>query len=252
MKLFGKWVVLSCILTIAGPAFAEKSGAEQMREFEFNSRKANIANYTLPAQPLSGKALVYVVRPGTGGGLVRFNVFVDSKDAADEVGNTRGGEYIYFNVSPGLHRIFSKAENWAETQVSVNAGDIIFIKQEVNIGFLMAGNSLSMLGEVDGKFQVKHLKKGEILRSDYIGAKDAASSPEHAVSPPTAEKSDLPTKPVASVPDQKPTRDAASPAPQVVGTEVAQKLRELQSLWKDGLLTDEEYKAKKSQLIDRL
>jgi len=58
------------------------------------------------------------------------------------MGFTHSSQYIYFNLSPGEHKIYSKAENWPETQVSVQAGDIIFIQQEPSMGFVMARNEL--------------------------------------------------------------------------------------------------------------
>ena len=72
--------------------------------------KAEIAEYHLPKLPEAGKAIVYVVRPTSVGGLIRFNVFVNDKEPQSEMGYTRGSQYIYFNLTPGDHQILSKAE----------------------------------------------------------------------------------------------------------------------------------------------
>lgn len=128
--------------------------------------KAAIAGFQLPKLPEPGKAIVYVVRPSGLGGLIRFNVFLNDQEANSEMGYTRGSQYIYFNVPPGDHKIMSKAENWAETLVNVKAGDIIFIQQETSMGFIMARNSLSMLEEVPGKYHVKTLTVGTIIKTD--------------------------------------------------------------------------------------
>jgi hypothetical protein len=128
--------------------------------------KAAIAGFELPKLPEPGKAIVYVVRPSGLGGLIRFNVFLNDQEANSEMGYTRGSQYIYFNVPPGDHKIMSKAENWAETLINVKAGDIIFIQQETSMGFIMARNSLSMLEEVPGKYHVKTLTVGTIIKSD--------------------------------------------------------------------------------------
>jgi Protein of unknown function (DUF2846) len=125
--------------------------------------KSETATYKLPKVPEPGKAMVYVVRPSGVGGLIRFNVFVDDQEAASEMGHTRSSQYIYFSVKPGEHRIYSKAENWAETQVSAQAGDIIFIQQEPAIGLIMARNSLFKLDDYVGKYHVKNLTVGTIL-----------------------------------------------------------------------------------------
>lgn len=128
--------------------------------------KADVANYRLPILPPDGKAIVYVVRPSSLGALIRFNVFVDSKDPAAEMGYTRGAQYIYFNLQPGTHKILSKAENWAESEVNVRAGDIIFIEQIPNMGFLMARNTLIKIEPYKGKYHVKRIKLGTIKKTD--------------------------------------------------------------------------------------
>jgi hypothetical protein len=107
-----------------------------------------------------------VVRPSGLGGLIRFNVFVDNQEAASEMGYTRSSQYIYFNLEPGDHQILSKAENWAETNINVAAGDIIFIQQEPTMGILMARNSLFKLQDYEGKYHVKTLEVGTIIKTD--------------------------------------------------------------------------------------
>ena len=119
-----------------------------------DAMKAEVANFQLPKLPEAGKAIVYVVRPSPLGGLVRFNVFLDDQEAQSEMGYTRASQYIYFNVSPGDHKVYSKAENWAETLVSVKAGDVIFIEQELGVGIIMARNTLLKLEEIPGKYHV--------------------------------------------------------------------------------------------------
>ena len=128
--------------------------------------KAETATYQLPKLPEQGKAIVYVVRPSSVGSLIRFNVFVDDQEAASEMGFTRGSQYIYFNLLPGEHKIYSKAENWAETLVSAKAGDIIFIQQEASMGILMARNNLFKVEDYQGKYHVKTLTVGAITKSD--------------------------------------------------------------------------------------
>jgi hypothetical protein len=128
--------------------------------------KSEVAKYQLPKTPEPGKAIVYVVRPSGLGGLIRFNVFVDDQEAASEVGYTRSSQYIYFNLSPGEHKILSKAENWAETLVNAQAGDIIFIQQEPTMGLIMARNNIFKIEDYVGKYHVKSLTMGTILKSE--------------------------------------------------------------------------------------
>lgn len=128
--------------------------------------KAETSTYQLPKLPEPGKAIVYVVRPSSLGGIIRFNVFVDDQEASSEVGYTRLGQYIYFNLAPGEHKIYSKAENWAEIAVSVKEGDIIFIQQEPSMGLIMARNNIFKLENYQGKYHVKTLKIGTILKAE--------------------------------------------------------------------------------------
>lgn len=131
-----------------------------------DAMKAETANYQLPKLPDAGKAMVYVVRPSGLGGLIRFNVFVDNQEAASEMGYTRSSQYVYFSVQPGEHKIYSKAENWAETSVSAKAGDIIFIQQEPAMGIIMARNNLFKVEDYEGKYHVKTLTLGTIIKTE--------------------------------------------------------------------------------------
>ncbi len=128
--------------------------------------KAEVATFQLPKLPPPDTAIVYVVRPSSLGGLVRFNVFLDDEQAASEMGFTRGSQYIHFNVAPGKRRLYSKAETAAEIEIDAKAGDILFIQQEPSIGIIMARNNLMKLEELPGKYHVKTLTLGTVLKMD--------------------------------------------------------------------------------------
>lgn len=72
--------------------------------------KADVSTFQLPKLPEPGKCIVYVVRPSSLGGLVRFNVFRDDQEANSEMGYTRSSQYIHFNIPPGDHKVYSRAE----------------------------------------------------------------------------------------------------------------------------------------------
>ena len=131
-----------------------------------DAMRSQVEGFTLPKLPEKGKAVVYMVRPSGLGGLVRFNVFVDDQEAQSEMGFTRSSQFIWINLAPGQHKIYSKAENWAETLVEAKAGDIIFIEQEPGMGIIMARNSLKSLDEVTGKYHVKTLTPGTMIKAD--------------------------------------------------------------------------------------
>jgi hypothetical protein len=155
-RVFGAVVLVAALAAITG--CASLPSPEVM--------KAETAQFQLPKLPEAGKAIVYVVRPQGAGALIRFNVFVDDQEAASEMGYTRGSQYIYFNVTPGEHKLFSKAENWAEMNVSAKAGDIIFIQQEPSMGIIMARNNIFKIEDYQGKYHVKTLTMGTIIKSD--------------------------------------------------------------------------------------
>ena len=106
--------------------------------------QTELANYPLPKPAVADKGLVYVIRPSNVGMAVRFNVFLDNKEPASQMGYNRRNQYIYFYVALGQHVISSKAENWSDLTVSVKAGQIVYLKQEVDMGSVMSRNTLKM------------------------------------------------------------------------------------------------------------
>lgn len=128
--------------------------------------KAAIKDFDLPVIPDIGKAVVYVVRPSKEAIKQEFSVFVDDKNSDAKVGYTRGAQYIYFSIEPGRHTILSKADNWAEKTINVSAGDIIYIQQETEGAGMTARNSLYAPFDYQGKYYVKTLKRGTMIKKD--------------------------------------------------------------------------------------
>ena len=126
--------------------------------------RSDIAGYTLPSLPKSGKAIVYVVRPAALGGFIPFKVFVDNKERGSAKGTTLGKQYIYFDVEPGTRKILSRAENTADISVVARPGDIIFIEQVPQPGLVVARNNVSRLDSDEGKYHVKRLKLGRLTK----------------------------------------------------------------------------------------
>ncbi len=127
---------------------------------------ANPADAQLPKLPEPGKAVVYVLRPSSQAMLIRFNVFVDDQKDSSEVGYTRAGQYIYFNLKPGQHKIFSKAEEWSEISLNVREGEIVFLRQEPAQGAYSSINTLDRLPDEEGRTQLKRLSLGTIRKLD--------------------------------------------------------------------------------------
>jgi len=182
--------------------------------------RAETANFQLPKQPSPDKSLVYVVRPSVLGALVRFNIHVDSQDDAAEVGYTRGGQYIYFSLSAGSHKIYSNAENWAEMSLNTKSGEIIYLQQEPAFGIIMARNNIFRVEETQGKYYVKTLSLGELIKPEGIPG---------------------------SFPRAIPAADSEPPSAAVKNS--IDKLEQLDSLKKKGLITQDEYNAKKAEIL---
>lgn len=123
-------------------------------------------NYSLPKTAHNEKALIYVVRPSGLGTLVRFNVYLDDKEDSSEMGYNRGGQYIHFYTTPGPHKILSLAENWAEVNINPKAGEILFIKQNPELGIIMSRNNIHAIEELEGKYHVKSLTIGTVKQED--------------------------------------------------------------------------------------
>jgi hypothetical protein len=151
--------------------------------------KAQVASYQLPRLPDEGKAIVYVVNPSTfakhaSKSGYMFEVYLDNKDSQSEVGATLGQQYIYFSITPGEHKIMSRAGDWAEINVSAKAGDIIFIQQDPYMGFTTLNIRLLNLQDYEGKYYVKTLPPGKIIGNNQIYAATAsAASPSSLAIP---------------------------------------------------------------------
>lgn len=134
------------------------------------------SNFTLPHKPNQKLATVYIVRPEFLGALIRFNVFLDDQNDESEMGWTKGTQHIYFYVTPGKHTIYSKAENWAQTTINAHPGEILFIRQDPSMGFLIAQNSILSIDAVEGRYHVLKTERGEILKFEKAESKKTASN----------------------------------------------------------------------------
>ncbi|HEY0665933.1 MAG TPA: hypothetical protein VGD24_07705 [Gallionella sp.] len=122
---------------------------------------AESASFQLPHTPGAGKAVVYVVfEEEYVKEQLGFDVFLDSQQSAAAVGRNRGGEYFYFELTPGDHVLYSRGENWAQLPLAVKAGEIVYVRQEWKMGMLAPGVSLQRLDEVEGKYYVSKLQPG--------------------------------------------------------------------------------------------
>lgn len=156
MKVLHSLVLIALISILSGCATPLPS---------YDQMKAETADFKLPVLPEKDKTMIYIVRPSILGGLVRFNVFVDDQKPESEMGYTRSSQYIYFNVTPGAHRIYSLAENWAAIEINAKPNEIIFLEQNPEIGFFIARNKLNQIDDYQGKYHLKKLSVGTIIKT---------------------------------------------------------------------------------------
>lgn len=168
--------------------------------------------------PIPNKASLYIYRNESFGAAIPMTVSVNGK----ALGQTAAQTYFRLNLTPGKYNVESHAENVSNLPLTTEAGKNYFVWQEVKMGMWMARSLLQQTDETTGRAGVMESKliASTISESDLTPL-DAQSSSSPALS--------------------APSNDTTS-----------QKLRELQSLRKDGVITEDEFQKKKTQLLEKL
>ena len=97
--------------------------------------------------PVPNKAIVYIVRPTSFGFAIRMDINCDST----YIGTTGPKSYIYTVLSPGTYTFLSRSENKSFLEVSLEAGKIYYLEQEVKMGMIYARTKLKLADEEKGK-----------------------------------------------------------------------------------------------------
>lgn len=168
--------------------------------------------------PAPNKASLYIYRNESFGGAIPMTVMVNGKT----LGQTAAQTYYRLNLIPGKYNVESHAENISSLSLSMDAGKNYFVWQEVKMGMWIARSMLQQVDENTGRAGVTESKLAASLVSDN----DLAPL-------------DLPI--ATPSPSQAPSSDS-----------ISQKLRELQNLRKDEIITEEEFQKKKQQLLEKL
>ncbi len=128
------------------------------------------------------------------------------------LGQTAAKTYFLVSVPPGKYTVESQAENVSNLSLTAEAGKNYFVWQEVKMGMWMARSLLQQVDEAAGR--------AGVAESKLI----ATSVTENDLLPP----------------GQVPANDSA------------QKLRDLQNLRKDNVITEEEFQKKRQELLEKL
>ena len=167
-----------------------------------------------------GLSNIYVYRNESMGAAVKMDVELDGK----LIGQTVAKSYFALEVSPGKHTLISKAENDSALDVNAEAGTNNFVWQEVKMGLIIARNKLQIVDEATGKAGIAESKLIEAVQTNTTSQQALAPAPANTV----------------------------SGTPTTIGETTSQKLRDLQALRKDGIITEDEFQKKKKQLLEKL
>jgi hypothetical protein len=168
--------------------------------------------------PLPNKGSVFIYRNESFGAAIPVAVSVNGRT----LGQTASMTYFRLNIKPGRYIVSSHAENVSEVGLDVETGKSYFVWQEMKMGLWTARTNLQQVDEDKGRAGVSESK----LIASSISERDIEATVSAA----------------ASNTPSLPTGDLTA----------SKKLRELQDLKREGVITDEEFEAKKKQLIDKL
>jgi hypothetical protein len=120
---------------------------------------------------LADKALVYVVRPAGFGAAVKSFFFCD-----DEVlGINQGSSYFFAPIAPGKRVFWSNSETVVPLELNVEAGQIYYIQQHVDLDTLHPRTRLALLDDATGKEALAQCRKhGTITDSGRARGKEIA------------------------------------------------------------------------------
>jgi hypothetical protein len=96
-------------------------------------------------------AAVYVYRNEDFGKAVKLPLEIDGKT----IGQTAYKTYFYAEVSPGAHKVTTRAENTTELTLNAIAGKIYYIWQEVKMGVWAPKAQLQLVDEATGQAGVR-------------------------------------------------------------------------------------------------
>lgn len=108
------------------------------------------------------KAGVYVFRTGTAGAAIRIGVKLDGAP----IGATVAQTHLYREIEPGRHTLSSAAQNRATLQFDAKPGEVIFVRQDFQLGYLQAHTRLRKVPPSEGMTAVRQTSavKPDILR----------------------------------------------------------------------------------------
>lgn len=163
------------------------------------------------------KASVYIYRNENFGAAIPMTVNVNGR----ALGQTAAKTFFKLNLLPGLYNVESTAENISSLALQADPGRNYFIWQEVKMGMWMARTQLSQVDESIGRNGVQESKLV------------ALRVPEIEILP------------VATMASQSVVVNMANAA----SSEVSEKLRQLQKMFDEKLISAQEFDKKRAEIL---
>lgn len=188
--------------------------------------------------PPPGLASVYIYRNSNFGAAIKKRVSIDNT----LIGSTASYTFFHIEVTPSAHTLTTQAEfGDNELQFNAEAGKSYFFHQYIKFGTFVGSANIESVNEEEGKKGV--LACGEAYQVFTVNN----PAPVGQGKSQSDQSSNAPQQLVA----QAPANTALNTPPPANGT-TSQKLRELQSLRNDGIISEDEFQKKKKQLLESL
>jgi hypothetical protein len=130
------------------------------------------------AEAKPDKALLYVVRPAGSGAVVKTFFFSDD----ETLGINQGSSYFFAQVAPGKHVFWSNSETPDALELNVDAGQVYYIEQHVDLNTLHLRTRLELLDDMTGKDALAQCKKhGTLTDSGRAKGKDIVRAHQKAL-----------------------------------------------------------------------
>jgi hypothetical protein len=166
-------------------------------------------------RPSSPKANLYVYRNEFFGNGIPMTVSINDK----VLGQTAANTYFFLQLNPGPYSLQSHTENVSELKLSIESGRDYFVWQEVKMGVVSARSQLQEVDEKTGR--------NGVLESKLISQNFNAVEPLGA-----------------------PIDTTTQGMPKVITAKsIGDKLKDLQALLKEGLITQDEFQQVKREIL---
>lgn len=98
-----------------------------------------------------GKGRIYVIRPK----LTGLGIFSDITDDGQAIGCTSRQGFLCWERPPGMTTLTGKTDNTSSLTLNVQAGEVSYVLQTLNFGWIETDNQLALVTAQEGKEALK-------------------------------------------------------------------------------------------------